>query len=212
MTEPTDAPNAAPHAAISSSRAPAFVVDLARSCVEFVRRAVGVELDFTQDTLSVLDHYARAARSEAAERPEALHLVASAIAAYFGEVIRRQHAAFWHLPGDEMASAELRFEDVFLSFSPFAFACSAMGWNPTGDGAEDLGPDAGLSIEEEERDEVAEHLARSPPVTEDEYTLLTTRMEVIQIVADQLRARALSRGLGDVRFDEADYEDSSSHP
>ena len=41
-------------------------------------------------------------------------------------------------------------------------------------------------------------LSDLPPVTEEEFTLPTTRYEVIEIVVDQLKARANARGLGDV--------------
>ena len=182
--------------------APPEVTELAEACVRFVHRAVGVTLDFTPETLSVLDHYVTSAALEAKGRPEALDLVARAVAAYFGEVIRRAYASWWHAGVDDIVSWQLRFEPVFLTLSPYALACSAMG---LGEEVEGLG-DAGLVIDEDEIDEIASHLAMLPPVPDDEFRLLTTRLDVIQIVVDQLKARAGKRGLGEVQFDDGDYD------
>ena len=51
--------------------APQAVADLAASCVRFVERRYGVTLDFSPDTLSLLDQYVRDARGERGEKAEA---------------------------------------------------------------------------------------------------------------------------------------------
>jgi hypothetical protein len=181
---------------------PGLVADLAEGCVRFVERAVGVRLDYTPETLSLLDHYVTSAAEEARQRPEALNLVARSVAAYLGEVIRRRYGGWWHDEGDDVAAWTLRFEPVFMTLSPFALACVALGMSE-----EEAGLEAGLVIEAEELDEIGSHLAMLPPVPEDEFNLPSTRFDVIHIVIDQLKARAHKRGLGDVSFDDADYGD-----
>src|SRR5690606_9263563 len=44
-------------------RPPEAIEELVVNCLDYVRRASGVELDFTPETLSVLDHYAATARA-----------------------------------------------------------------------------------------------------------------------------------------------------
>lgn len=177
------------------------VGQLADACVRFVERATSVRLDFTPDTLSVLDHYVTEARG-AKERPEALEVVARAVAAYFGEVVRRRFDAWWAPLGDDVATFQIRFRPVFLAIQPYALACAALGMVEPGEDN-----DIGLVIDEEEIDDIAQHLALLPPVTEEEFTLPTTRYEVIEIVVDQLKARANARGLGDVIFEDPDYDE-----
>jgi len=53
---------------------PVVVRDLADSCVRFVQRALRVELEYTPETLPILDHYLREAHG--IEREEVLNLVA----------------------------------------------------------------------------------------------------------------------------------------
>ena len=75
--------------------APLPIQDLANACVRFVERSVGIALDYTPETLPILDHYLRGVR--ATSRDEITNLVAPAAGAYFGEVVRRQLGpAQWH--------------------------------------------------------------------------------------------------------------------
>ncbi|HEX6245463.1 MAG TPA: DUF6278 family protein, partial [Polyangiales bacterium] len=76
--------------------APDSILDLANACVRFVQQALSLELDYTPDTLPLLDHYLQSAQDVSKE--EVLSLVAPAAGAYFGEVVRRQLGpARWHL-------------------------------------------------------------------------------------------------------------------
>ena len=183
--------------------APEKVAELADACVRFVQKSVGVALDFGPDTLSILDHYVAVAANEAKGRPSALDLVARAVAAYFGEVVRRRYECWWHEMGDDVADWVLRFHRVFLTLSPYASACTALGIEPHEGVME-----AGIVIEDAERDEIAAHLALSPEVTEEEFNLVTTRWDVLQIVVDQLKGRAQQRGLGETTYEDSDYEDA----
>jgi len=63
------------------------VMDLSVACVTSVKNASGMELDLTQDTLPILDHYAGLIDSP---RDEIASLVAPISGAYFGELLIRQ--------------------------------------------------------------------------------------------------------------------------
>ena len=60
--------------------------------------AVGVRLDFEPETLPVLDHYVATRRAELTDKPETMGLVARAVGAYFGEVVRRRLRPFGTSP------------------------------------------------------------------------------------------------------------------
>jgi hypothetical protein len=69
---------------------PAQILELSENCRQFALSAVGVELDYEVETLPVLDEYLRIAAAGLADRPQAEPLVTRAVAAYFGEVVRRR--------------------------------------------------------------------------------------------------------------------------
>lgn len=183
---------------------PAAVSELAEACVRFVRAAVGVDLDFGPETLPVLDHYLATRREELigarTTNPEAMGLVARAAAAYFGEVVRRHFQAFWHIPSDDPAQWEVRFESVYLSVNPLAVVYDAIVHG------DEEGPVAYLELEDEDRDAVAARLSELPPASDDEFFSLATRLEVLEIAVDVIKSRMMAAGLGEVAFSSDDYE------
>lgn len=177
---------------------PAAVADLVAACVRFVATRYGVPLDFTQDTLSLVDQYVRDGRKELSVRPEGVDLLAGSIGAYLGEVIRREHGGYWMADGDPSAW-RVQLSRVFLSFNPIGMAREAL----TLEEAEGFG--AHLQLDEAERDAVEARLAALPEVDEEEFFLPTTRFDIVQIAVHALRAIMQSNGLADVRFTPEDY-------
>jgi hypothetical protein len=178
------------------------VGELAEACVRYVERAIGVKLDYEPETLSVLDHYLREARASAAEKPTTGALVAHAAGAYFGEVVRRRHASWWRVEGDDPATWRLEFESVYLSFSPVQLVADAL--------FRDAAPEAPeaserLELEEEDQAAVAARLADLPQVDEDEFYAPTTRLEVIDIAVEAIRARRAAAGEGEAVLGPDDY-------
>lgn len=178
---------------------PAPIADLVAACVRYVATRYGVPLDFTSDTLSLIDQYVRDARAELAVRPETLDLVSGTIGAYLGEVIRREHGGYWLAEGDP-STWRVQLSRVFLAFNPVGMAREAL----TGEEAEGFG--AHLQLDEAEKEAVEARLAAMPEADESEYFLPTTRHEVVAIAASALRAKMEASGLGDVRFSPDDYE------
>jgi hypothetical protein len=165
---------------------PEPVRELADACVGYVMGAVGVPLDYTPDTLPILDHYLRSIPESAAA--EVLALIAPAAGAYFGEVIRRTIGlgARWHCPEDH-AAWRLELAPVQLSFNPIGAALEAAqrreaeGW-----GAHFQVPDA-------ERAVLDEALARTEPVAADDYHRLAVRYDALEHIVDLLATRAAAR-------------------
>jgi len=96
------------------------VMDLTVASVTSVKNATGMELDLSQDTLPILDHYAELVD---APRDEILSLLAPMSGAYFGELIRRQlDDGEWETDGDDYSQWRLRFERCSLTFNPLGIA------------------------------------------------------------------------------------------
>ena len=100
------------------------VVDLSGACVAAVQNAVGVELDFTQDTLPVLDHYATLVGSP---KTEVVSLLAPMCGAYFGEVLRRHLGdGRWIAPSADYSQWRLKFELCSLEINPIGVAVEVL--------------------------------------------------------------------------------------
>jgi hypothetical protein len=177
---------------------PPRVAELCAACMRFVASKYKVALDGTPETLSLLDQYVRDAREAARERPESIELVAPAVGAYLGEVMRQVFRGEWWSDGD-YDGWRLYFTNVYLSFNPLGMGREAItmeeaeGWN------------AHLVVDPGEREEIEARLAAIPAVDEEEYYLPTTRLDVVTAVVETLRARAEASGTGDVTFTKDDY-------
>ncbi|HKQ71241.1 MAG TPA: hypothetical protein VJT73_17980 [Polyangiaceae bacterium] len=181
---------------------PPAVADLADACVRFVEAAVGLRLDYRPETLPVLDHYLAGRRKELVAKPEAVGLVARAVGAYFGEVVRRHLRCFWEAVSDDPTHWELRFEPVFLAFHPLGVAYDAITHG------DEEGATAHFQLDDEDRDAVEARLAELPEASDEEFFALSTRLEVLEIAVDAVKARMMSNGLGEVSFTSADYDDA----
>src|ERR1044071_2601851 len=101
---------------------PEPVAELVTACLDYVRRALKFELDFTSDTLPVLDHYAATVRASRRERPELTPLVARARGAYCGEVVRAWIPGFWRVPSANVHDWQLCSRVCFLWWNPIGVA------------------------------------------------------------------------------------------
>ena len=180
--------------------APPRVRELAEGCVRFVERAVGVKLDYQPETLPLVDHWIAAARAEAAAKPETAALVTHTAGAYFGEVVRRRYPSWWRA-GDDPAAFRVELEPVYLSFTPVELVVDALLREGEGEAQEQL------ELEDADRDAVMARLAELPAVSEDEFFALSTRLEVIDIAVEAIRARRIADSEPEAAFGPADYDD-----
>ena len=179
---------------------PAPVLDLAGACIEYVDHALGFTLDFSPDTLSAVDHYTTSVRASLAVNPALGSLIAPAVGAYFGEVIRVHFDAFWRLPTPNQLDWSVCFKLVFLAINPIG-----VGYDAVYGGTDHDGPRSALRVSPDEREFLDRRLATVPPVPEEQYHLLTTRFEVLEIAVEALRAKMEEEGYGGTEYTDEDY-------
>ena len=73
-------------------------------------------------------------------------------------------------------------------------------------GGEHDGPSGELRLAHEDRSIIAERLAMAPPVPQDQYYLLSTRLEAIDIAVEALRLAMQQGGHANIEFEIEDYE------
>ena len=158
---------------------PARVREYAEQAVAYVRRAVGVALEYDSDTLPLLDHYLRQVMGT---QPETLQLVIATAGAYFGEVVRRRLGGRWETAGEE---AEWRMVlPTGLNFSPLGFVAAAIA---QGDVAEF---DSELDTPARMRPYVEQALARMGELPVDDYYSLCGRLDTLEHLHEVLVAVA----------------------
>jgi hypothetical protein len=158
---------------------PGGVHELAEQAVDFVRRTTGIGLDYTPETLPVLDHYLRDVPEG---RPELVGLVATAAGIYFGEVVRRRLGGEWITESDDAREWEIE-TPLGLRFRPVGVAAEAIVRMDTEEGS--------FEVPEEDREAVEEALEEEVP--EDEYFSLAGRMETFEKIHSVLVARRTQR-------------------
>ncbi len=173
-----------------------MVEALAERFITHVRQRFDMEIEYAEETLSVLDHFVRAVVVEEGEgevlppghgkRAQLIHLLAPTMGAYFGEVLRRVFPCHWVLPSDDPSEWLIRFDNVPLWLNPVGAAAEALAdqeieeWN------------GAVNTSAEETDALKERLAVAPPVPEDEFYAMATRFEVLQIGFEWLQERKKS--------------------
>ena len=186
------------------SAPPDPIPEYASACLDYVRRALSFELDFTPDTLGVLDHYVGSVRPTLADRPELAPLVARATGAYFGEVVRSMVPGFWRLPSASVHDFQLCSRLTYLWVNPIGVAYDALFASTDHDG-----PRSMLRCAPEDREFLERRLATVPPVAESDFYLFTTRLEVLEVANEALHARAQEQGYGETELEEEDYANAA---
>ena len=180
---------------------PEPIPDYVTACLEYVRRALKVDLDFTPDTLPLLDHYALLSRETIKDRPELAPLITRAAGAYFGELVRGRLGGFWRVPTINVHDWSVCSSSVFLWFNPIGTAFDALYG-----GTDHSGPRSMLRVAPEEHEFLAQRLAALPPVPEDEFFSFSTRFEVLEVATETLHARLVANGYEGTEFSLEDYE------
>jgi hypothetical protein len=151
-----------------------------------------------------------------------LSIVAQASGAYFGEVVRRRHASWWRTESDDPAEWQIQLEAVFLAFCPVRLVLATLlredetspkELEGEGEGEKDEeAPEeeddmAHLTLEEDDRAAIYARLADLPAVSEREFFALSTRLEVIDIAVEAIRAKHMAEGEEtEGRLSPEDYE------
>ncbi len=180
------------HAAQQVS-SPPLIRELATACIRYVQEAIRVELDYSAETLPILDHYLDHCRglllndTQSNQRDDILTLVIPATGAYFGEVIRSIYpATHWHMAQEEYANYRLEFEPFVLTFNPLGAALEAMhrshmdGWG------------AHFQLAHKDADLATRALDQLGGVRAEDFFRLTLRFEVLQQLVEALTPTGLN--------------------
>jgi hypothetical protein len=181
--------------------APAQVAEFASALLEFVRRTVGMTLDYSEETLPVVDHYLDQAKATTLAA-EVKDLLAPAAGCYFGEVLRRKYGAHWLI--DDAADPltwRLGLAPCFMVMHPVAMAACALV------GGEIEGLDDSFATSDRETPALTDALDAAAPIDEATYYSLAGRSEVISYAADFLMAHALENGTA-CRYPAAAYKET----
>lgn len=192
---------------VESSETPESVRELAEACEQYVVRALGFQLDYSIETLPVLDQYVLDVRASVAERPDLMPLVSHALGAYFGEVMCRTLGGFWRTPSPNVVDWQVCLTQVFLWLNPVGVASDALAGH-----TDHGGPSSQLRVSPEDRELVAARLARLEAVDEEQYYSFSTRIEVLQVVIEELQRRLEESGYGGTEFELTDYEAEQQPP
>jgi hypothetical protein len=187
---------------------PEQILSSAERCVLHVKNRLGFELDYTADTITVLDHYAHNLLVEEfadvsvppgdPRRSPLVQLMSPILGAYFGEVIRRTFNARWRFTDLEPYKWRIEFDEFFVRFNPAGVAAEAIFQAPVEDwGAE---PVTSPALTEH----LIERLRVAPPIPENEFYSFHAKIEVLQIAEDYLKERAAKDG--PVSCTAADYD------
>lgn len=173
---------------------PARVREYADQAVTYVRRALGITLEYDSDTLPLLDHYLRTvAELEDEGKTAMLKLVVATSGAYFGEVVRRRLGGRWEIPGDD---ADWRVVlPTGLNFSPAGIVAAAIAQADL----EDL--DSEFEAPPRMRPYVQQALERMGEVSVADYYSLCGRLDTLEHLHEVLVAVA-QQMMGDVDTDD----------
>lgn len=158
---------------------PAQVREYADQAVAYVRRALGVALEYDSDTLPLLDHYLRTVPGEQAAT---VQLVIATSGAYFGEVVRRRLGGRWEMSGEESDWRVVL--PTGLNFSPLGFVASAIAQADLDD------VDSEIDAPPRMRPYVQQTLARMGEVSVEDYYSLCGRLDTLEHVHEVLVAVA----------------------
>lgn len=158
---------------------PARVREYADQAVAYVRKALGVTLEYDSDTLPLLDHYLRTVPPD---QVATLQLVLATAGSYFGEVVRRRLGGRW-----DVAGAEKDWRVVLptgIHFSPSGFVAAAIAQADL----DDL--DSEIDAPPRMRPYLQQTLARMGEVSIEDYYSLCGRLDTLEHVHEVLVAVA----------------------
>ncbi len=153
---------------------------LADGCVRMVFSKLAIELDYTAETLPILDHYLTLARKETiaasaaseAKQGSLLDLLATPAGAYFGEVVARTLDARFVARG-ESTSWRVEFPHVCLYFHPVGMALELLL------DREEPGSNAHFEVLPHEQNKLHDALGKLGTIEPERFFLFTTRYEAL---------------------------------
>ena len=158
---------------------PARVREYAEQAVAYVKRTLGVTLEYDSDTLPLLDHYLRAVPEE---QLATMQLVIATAGAYFGEVVRRRLGGRWEAGAEEGTWRVVL--PTGINFSPVGIVAAAIAQADL----EDV--DSEIDAPPRMRPYLQQALARMGEVSIEDYYSLCGRLDTLEHVHEVLVATA----------------------
>ena len=93
---------------------------------------------------------------------------------------------------------------VYLALNPIGMAHAALTWGLDPEHATS-GPPAELHLAAKDREWIDRRLGALPPVREQDFFALTTRVEALEIAVAALGERMAAAGVADSTYDDDDY-------
>ncbi len=171
--------------------------------VSAVKETVDYGLDYSIETLPVVDHYVSLAREDSQPREEVSALIASMAGVYYGEVLKRRFGAQWHLHDlSDPFTWELFFTSCPLAIRPVHISYEIVTRQ------EDDAIDSSLRTAQARQDFLYDYFEALGQVSEDEFFSFSGRTEIIMAALDLLseieRFIAEQKGGKPVRFGKKD--------
>lgn len=186
---------------MEDSAPPQLIEDLSQSCLRAVDKALGISLDGSPETLSILDHYLREQAGQVANKSDIVGLVAPMAGAYFGEVVRNEFSgARWHAPAEKYEDWRIEFEQVFLFFNPLGVALEALMGRTVG------AYGASFRVRDSDKAYMEEALKVLGPIREEDFFRTTIRMECLEQIHHRLLERAQTQGEAARRYMPEEYK------
>jgi hypothetical protein len=170
---------------------PARVREYAEQAVAYVKRALGVTLEYDSDTLPVLDHYLRSLpeaggeplpKEAGSEPPPIFQLVIATAGAYFGEVVRRRMGGRWEAGENEGTWRVIL--PTGINFSPVGIVASAIAQADLPD------IDSEIDAPPRMRPYLQQALTRMGEVSIEDYYSLCGRLDTLEHLHEVLVAVA----------------------
>lgn len=187
--------------------APDLVLELAASAFRMVKQSVKIDLDFTPETLPLLDHYIKTAHEASTTSEDLRQLIATSAGGYFGEVVRRYiPGARWHIEPGDFGRWRIELGHVFLHFNPIAMATEALA------SGEVEGWSGHLEVLPQDKSLLEQALSHMGEIDAEDFYTLAVRLEVIEQVVAALESAQVARGEVQRRFGPEIYAAATGEP
>jgi len=176
---------------------PAAVDDLIAMARKNVAKVIGIEPDFSPETLPLVDQYLRQVPRDTPK--EVQTLILAAVGCYFGEVTRRKFNGRWNLSGSSPPGWRIELESCPLCFWPVGMTGEIFAGTQTED------YDGSFVTADEFCEGLEAMLSAAPPISEEEYYSLSGRIDILHLAADWLTGQSLSSGKPHQPYSTDDY-------
>ena len=155
-----------------------IIVEYSSVIIDAVYSKVNIDLDFSPDTVSLLDYYV----NEIGDVDKSMFSLMSTIScAYFGELVRRNIGGQWYIEDkDNPENWQVRFNSCPLAIYPFILSSEVIS-----KGKFSLESSI-FSVSPSRHDLLLELLEKSNPMAEDQYYSFAGKLDIIELAVDFL--------------------------